>query len=153
MTPASLPRTKEEARRLSLRIWPDPVLSCPCEDVLPEEEPFLVLLVDQMRFLMDLNRGVGIAAPQLGVLKNVFLISAKVRAGEHLFVNPEIQLLGASESPREGCLSVPGRNLNIRRRTLCRVYSRGSSTLLMGLAAQVAQHEYEHLQGVIQVAG
>lgn len=154
MTTAPMPRTRAEAEALSLRLWPDPVLDQVSEDVLPEEMPFVHLLVARMSFIMTASRGLGIAAPQLGVLKNVFLISTRVRALNHVFVNPTVIPQGRAELMREGCLSVPGADTEISRKVMARAYCHGQpgSLLLMGQAAHVAQHEYEHLKGIIKVA-
>lgn len=157
MTVAMMPQTRAEAELLGLRLWPDPVLNRVSEDVLPEEMKSLHLLVARMSFIMEISRGIGIAAPQLGVLKNVFLLSVRVRAPRHVFVNPTVTALGRSELMREGCLSVPGADTEINRKTMVRIsfdefgMSRGS-ILLTGQAAHVAQHEAEHLQGIIKVA-
>jgi peptide deformylase len=154
MTVALMPRTRAEAEALTLRLWPDPVLDMQAEEVLPEEMPHLQLLLNRMRFIMDMSRGIGIAAPQLGVLKKIFLISERVRAPRHVFVNPTVIPLGRTELMREGCLSVPGADTEISRKVMVRAYTDGvkDGLLLTGQAAHVAQHEYEHLQGIIRVA-
>lgn len=152
MTVALMPRTRAEAELLTLRLWPDLVLEMEAEDVLPEEMKSLGPLLDRMRFLMDTSRGLGIAAPQLGVLKKIFLISEILRSPRHVFINPTVMTLGRSELMREGCLSVPGVAAEISRKTTVRVHCTAGTSLLTGQAAHVAQHESEHLRGIIKVA-
>lgn len=111
-------------------------------------------LVREMFITMDADRGIGLAAPQIG--KNIRLFIVKIDDGiERIFINP--QIIATSEeqcSYEEGCLSIPElyasvvrpesitiqyKDINNRRKTL----------EADGLLARVIQHEYDHLEGVL----
>ena len=148
---SEIPRTRADAALLQLRLWPDPVLEQECEPVEPGQD--LTFLLERMRAVMDAAGGAGLAAPQLGVLVQVFIIAERVPASRHVFINPKKPLLlGRRESMTEGCLSVPGVLEPISRGVRARVIHEQGTDFLQGLGAHVAQHEYEHLLGKIQVA-
>jgi len=137
--------------------YPDPVLLKPAEKADPCGEDSAAL-IEGMREAMDLERGVGLAAPQVGVSKRVLLVNTREeQEKEHVLINPEIvQLGGLREWGEEGCLSFPGIWGSVLRYTEVEVSyeSPEGEDLVMkaeGFLARVLQHEIDHLDGRIFV--
>ncbi len=112
------------------------------------------LLDDMQETLIDSN-GVGLAAPQVGILKKVFLVDT----GEDVleFINPEILKTSGEQTGCEGCLSVPGKYGIVTRANVVTVRAQdrfGEWYEVEGeeLMARAFLHEYDHLQGVLYTA-
>ena len=111
-------------------------------------------LVGKMTDIMLENKGIGLAAPQVGLSLRLFIISLdgtreKVRA----YVNPTVTTSGELEAMDEGCLSVPGIYTKIRRYGKCEVTATNLdgeefTEQAEGLYARALQHEYDHIQGM-----
>ena len=140
---------------------PSDVLRAQTRSVAPNEigSSELEGVIERMREVLAVEKdGVAIAAPQIGELLAVFIVSGKV-FGEHepdrVFINPELIKTSRKKEPmHEGCLSVRGlygtvlRSLKARVRALDehgRRFTLGGS----GLLAQIFQHEIEHLRGIL----
>lgn len=132
-----------------IKIYPDPILKKKSEPLhlVGEEEK---KLINYMSETMYANQGVGLAAPQVGVSKRVIVADA----GEGLLkmVNPRIVLKKGSFSSEEGCLSLPGRTVEIQRAEEVSVSYTDENNArsvknFKGLAARVIQHEIDHLDG------
>jgi peptide deformylase len=147
----------EARRRLALaqiRQWPDPVLRMRAREV-EEYDDDLLTLVARMKSLMEDANGVGLAANQAGVLRRVFVFRAEDDADPVAAVNPRI--VDPSDelvSDDEGCLSLQRVLVPVERYatlTLEAEDETGSPLRLelSGLAARVAQHELDHLDGVL----
>ena len=114
-------------------------------------------LIDEMFETMYAEEGIGLAAPQVGVLLRFFLIGLdgdpeSVRA----YINPQLTLGDTIETMEEGCLSVPGVFTKIRRYKTCEVTAQDLqghtfTDTADGLYARCLQHEYDHLEGVTLV--
>ncbi len=109
-------------------------------------------LFDDMIETMDLEDGVGLAAPQVGVLKRVIVI----RIGENLIqlINPEITYEDGQQTDIEGCLSVPGVSRNVTRPLTVKVKGisrEGKMVEYEGsdLLARAFCHEVDHLNGIL----
>jgi peptide deformylase len=142
--------------------FPDPLLqtkSAPVERVTPELSATIDDLVDTMRVSPG---GVGISAPQVGVLKRVVAIdvSASKRGaqvenhGLLVLVNPEILAKGGRQVVREGCMSIPDYTANIERAqwVLVDALDREGKQLILeavGFEAVAIQHEVDHLDGIL----
>jgi peptide deformylase len=150
---------QEARRRLALaqiRQYPDPVLRLEAKDIEAFDED-LAQLVERMTRLMGDARGVGLAANQVGVLRRVFVIQAEEDQEPRAIVNPEIVERGEeTNTDTEGCLSLQGVVVPVERAVSVRVEARDADGTpveleLEGLAARVAQHEVDHLDGVLIV--
>lgn len=119
-------------------------------------------LIDDMIETMREARGVGLAAPQVGVPLRITVIELPEdyddpRAGQTLvLVNPEIVKSTGEWEPDEGCLSIPGYVANVRRYWSVTVKARDRSGREIrvrgeGLLGQALQHEIDHLNGVLFV--
>lgn len=134
---------------------PDPLLNQVCEPCEPGDKS-LKKLAKQMEKAMYATDGVGIAAPQVGVLKRLIVIDCSpedVRDPLTL-VNPEIiETWGEPEIADEGCLSCPGIQVPIERKPWARVkyYDlKGEQWVIEGdgLLGRCLQHEIDHLNGI-----
>ena len=134
---------------------PDPLLNQVCDPCEPGDRG-LKKLAKQMEKAMYANDGVGIAAPQVGVLKRLIVIDVSpedVRDPLTL-VNPEIiETAGELVTDDEGCLSCPGVSVPIERRERVRVRYldlMGDEWEIEGdgLLARCLQHEIDHLNGI-----
>lgn len=132
-----------------IRIFPDPVLRMPAATVT-EFDASLAKLVDDMLETMYRAPGVGLAAPQIGIPKRIFV--ADVGEGPFVMVNPELVETAGKWRFDEGCLSVPGRYWPITRPDYARAVGQGidgSPVAYEGdeLLGRVLQHEIDHLEG------
>jgi len=138
--------------KLRVVYYPDPVLKKICTEV-EKFGPRLRELTDRMLALMHAGDGVGLAAPQVGLSIRLFVCNATGEPGDDLVcVNPRFaELTGAAEG-EEGCLSLPGVHVTMRRATRAVMQAQdvaGRSFELVGedLKARVWQHESDHLDG------
>jgi peptide deformylase len=147
----------EAKRRLALaqiRQYPDPVLRLEAQEV-EEFDGDLKQLVERMMRLMQDARGVGLAANQVGVLRRVFVIQADDEEEPRALVNPSIvERSEESEEDDEGCLSMQGVAVSVDRPVRVRLEASDEegnpvALELEGLPARVAQHELDHLDGVL----
>jgi peptide deformylase len=146
-------------RRLALaqiRQYGDPALRLRAHEVA-EIDDDVRRLADRMVSLMHDARGVGLAATQVGVLRRLFVFQPDPEEDAKAVVNPVIaERADETESDTEGCLSLQGVNVPVDRST--RVVLEGKDPNgddvrfeLEGYAARVAQHELDHLDGVLMI--
>jgi len=137
----------------NIRISTDEVLrkiSKPVKEITPN----VLTLLDDMANTMYDAQGVGLAAPQVGILKRIVVIDV----GEGLLelINPEILETKGSEITAEGCLSVPGASGYVERPTYVKVkaMNRDGDTIIVegeGLLARALCHETDHLDGILYI--
>ncbi|SIO52066.1 peptide deformylase [Rhodovulum sp. ES.010] len=137
--------------------WPDPRLSAPCTPVGAVSDA-VARLAGDMLDTMYAAPGRGLAAPQVGVLWRLFVMDPHGRAGPpapRVFVDPVIEARSVeTASGPEGCLSIPGIVAQVERaleitlswRDLAGTAHRETLT---GFAAICAQHEIDHLDGIV----
>ena len=147
----------EARRRIALaniRQYPDPVLRLRAREVERFDHDLARLVERLMRLMRDAN-GVGLAATQAGVLQRVFVFLASEEDEATALVNPRIvEHSDEVETDDEGCLSLPGVLVPVERYATVTVEGNDPSGTdlrleLTGLAACVAQHEVDHLDGVL----
>lgn len=114
--------------------------------------PNIAVLLDNMAETMYKAKGVGLAAPQVGVSKRVIVVDA----GEGLveLINPEIVSYSGQETDTEGCLSIPGVLGEVTRPYRVEVKGlnrRGEEIIVRaaGLFSRALQHEIDHLDGIL----
>lgn len=147
---------------LKLYTYPDKILSQKCEKVAEVTDDIRKLL-DDMLETMYADKGVGLAAPQIGLAKRIIVVDDKVTEdgvrGPHplYMVNPEI--IKKSEEKiwfNEGCLSVPGQCAEVERHYAVTVryldYNGKEQTLeAEDYLAVILQHETDHLDGILYI--
>jgi peptide deformylase len=137
---------------LDLRTFGDPVLKTRAAPVETFDES-LSRLAEEMLATMREREGVGLAANQVGRLKRILV--AAVEDQEYVIVNPTIEETARStEKDREGCLSIPGIQVEVERPTAVTISGQDASGAPLhleasGLLARVLQHEVDHLDGVL----
>jgi peptide deformylase len=115
-------------------------------------------LVEKMIDVMLKNKGVGLAAPQIGVSLRLFIISLDGNKDTvKVFINPTVTPIGDLDVLDEGCLSVPNIYTKIRRYKKCKVTATGLdgrqfSEEAEGLYARALQHENDHISGITIVS-
>jgi len=142
---------------LGIRKYGDAVLETPCEKVANFGSKELKTLVFDMFETMYANKGVGLAAPQVGVLKQVTVIdtsAGEVEEERLVLINPEIVHLDGQQLGEEGCLSIPGFREDVRRAMTAKVRAfdvDGNAFEVTGeeLLARAMQHEIDHLHGIL----
>jgi len=149
-------RTEAQARRLalrklSLRIHPDSVLRQPCTPVERFDSTLRDLLAE-MRSLMLANGGIGLAGPQVGLTQKLFI--GEIESRQLALINPVLQPGAETETMIEGCLSLPGVRVSVRRPARVSVagfdpHGQRVTWDVDGLWARVIQHETDHLHGTL----
>ena len=134
-----------------IRVFGDPVLRAPAEPVA-EFTSALERLVDDMLETMYGAPGVGLAAPQIGISKQIFV--ADIGDGPFAMINPQILEASGNWDFEEGCLSVPGMYWSIDRPGFAKAAGydvAGNRIELSGdeLMGRVLQHEIDHLNGML----
>lgn len=137
----------------NIRISTDEVLRKKCKPI-KEITPSLLTLLDDMADTMYEANGVGLAAPQVGILKRAVVIDV----GEGLveLINPVILETSGSQIDDEGCLSVPGKYAPVERPNYVKVEAmdrEGNRFTIEGeaLMARALCHEIDHLDGVLYI--
>ena len=134
-----------------IRKYDDPVLYKVCRPVEKFDERLLELLDDMAETMYEAN-GVGLAAPQVGILRRVVVID--VGDGIIELVNPRILRTAGKETTSEGCLSFPGEYGLVERPTEVEIEAQdrhGKSFRMTGhdLLARAFCHETDHLDGKV----
>ena len=145
----------------------DPVLKQKAEKINLSQINELKLLIKDLWDTMYNAKGVGIAAPQIGVSKAVFIADFSFFKDEEnffeeelinmkqVFINPIIvKEKGEDYTYPEGCLSIPNISENVVRKSSLKINFLDESLVMQemecsGIIARVIQHEYDHLQGIL----
>ena len=132
----------------------DPALHIVCKPVTDFDEKLHKLLDDMNETLVD-SGGVGLAAPQVGILRRVFLVDVGLDGNEIIeFINPEILETDGEQEGPEGCLSVPGKYGLVKRPYYVKVRAQdryGDWFEAEGeeLIGRCFCHENDHLDGIV----
>jgi len=143
-----------DVKKCCITHFPAPVLEQVAEPV-EEITGDIRRLVERMIDIMVEQKGVGLAAPQIGVPLRIFVVSVDgTRENARVYINPEIKVSGTMDTGEEGCLSVPGVFAKIRRYKKCIVTATGLDGKTFteeakGLLVRILQHEYDHLEGTL----
>ena len=145
------PMSALRQRPLTLRLYPDSILRRKADHVIM----FGAVLEDFFHMMLDFmweERGIGLAAPQVGVAER--LVVADTGEGPVCLANPEILDRAGSDTMDEGCLSLPGIVVEVERNAQIELRGqdhRGKKVEFeaTGLLARVLQHEVNHLDGVL----
>ncbi len=138
--------------------YPDPLLKKVAEPV-PEGEEGIKKFIDDMFETMRYARGIGLAAPQIGVGKRVIVLDVspvEETVKPLALINPEITAREGKEESEEGCLSVPELTVKIQRAQKVTVSGYTPEWKLVqieadGILAVALQHEIDHLNGTLIV--
>lgn len=141
-----------DLQSMSIVLFPDPVLKRRCEP-MGEIDDAVRALASRMLELMHEAKGVGLAAPQVGVSSRLFVCNPTGEPEDDLVcVNPTITNLSGGEEKEEGCLSIPNVTVMMRRATQGALQASdldGHTFQRLGsdLEVRIWQHEIAHLDG------
>jgi peptide deformylase len=152
-------RERREHHAMAMRLvrqYPDPALRVPATAIAAVDDD-VRSLVERMADIMRRSHGVGLAAPQIGVLQRVFVYRSGADDPVHVLINPELsETSDEMESDTEGCLSLLGGEVTVSVDRHIRVVARGLDEAgapveveAEGLEARVIQHELDHLDGIL----
>jgi peptide deformylase len=145
----------------SILLYPDPILKQVAEPVTEVDESAVAVIQDLVDTMVDSGHSVGIAAPQIGVLRRVLVVDvSKSKLGKDNnhglleMVNPEIIEKSGSKMMREGCMSVPDYTGNVTRaeHIVVEFADRNGQLRVIeasGFEAVAIQHELDHLDGLL----
>ena len=144
-------KAESKERMDEIRIYPDPILrkrAAPIKNI----DGKIKEMVDRMVDTMYANKGIGLAAPQIGILNQIIVVG--LGKDWRALINPEI-VEGEGESVmEEGCLSLP--NIEVPVKRMEKVYIRAwnldgkeASLELSNFSGRVYQHEIDHLNGIL----
>lgn len=138
----------------NIRIMGDPILEKVCKEIKEVTPRIKELIEDMLETMYDAN-GVGLAAPQVGVLKRIVVIDV---TGEDpiVLINPRILETSGEQTGGEGCLSLPGKSGTVTRPNYVKVkaYDRDMKPFEIDgteLLARAFCHEIDHLDGHMYV--
>ncbi|NVK44856.1 MAG: peptide deformylase [Rhodobacteraceae bacterium] len=138
-------------------LWPDARLSTACAPVEEITEDIRALVADMFETMYDAP-GRGLAGPQVGAMLRLFVMDATWKEGEKtplVAINPEIKALSDETCEMdEGCLSIPGITATVTRPERITLAwtdldGRRHTGEMIGAEARIAQHEYDHLDGLV----
>ncbi len=133
----------------TIRVEGDPVLNKTCREIKEVTPKIITLVEDMLETMYDAN-GVGLAAPQVGILKRLVVID--VGEGPIVMINPEILETSGEQTGDEGCLSVPGKAGQVTRPNYVKAkfYDEDMREYIIEgeeLLARAICHELDHLDG------
>jgi peptide deformylase len=147
---------------LTIKTYGDPCLRKPNEDIR-EVTPEVLKLVNDMLETMYANKGIGLAAPQVGVNKNLVVVDVGDVTGKHelvVLINPELLSKEGTETMDEGCLSCPRASVKVKRakKTVVQAINQKGEKVIRedtGFQSRAIQHEMDHLKGklIVDFAG
>lgn len=138
----------------NIRTMGDSVLAKECRPITEMTEKLEVLIEDMLDTMYEAN-GVGLAAPQVGILKQIVVIDVSENGDEPIIlINPEIIETEGSQTGEEGCLSIPGKSGVVTRPNYVKVKALDmdmNEVIYEGteLLARAFCHEIDHLHGIL----
>ena len=140
-----------------IRTIGDELLSKKSKEIDVVDEKIAQLLDDMLETMHETNDGIGLAAPQVGILKRAIVIDLSAEeegVGPYKLVNPVIVKRKGEQVCREGCLSVPGKLGDVvrpREVVVEALNEKGEKVTIKakGLLAVVLSHEIDHLDGIL----
>lgn len=141
----------------TIRIMGDELLYQTSREIKQVTPRIHTLIQDMLDTMYD-AQGVGLAAPQVGVLKRVVVIDVSADGTQPIIlINPEIVETSGEQTGYEGCLSVPGKSGLVTRANHCKVKALNEDMEEYivegeGLLARALQHEVAHLEGQLYVS-
>jgi peptide deformylase len=134
-----------------IRVYGDDILTKKCREVKEMTPRLKELIMDMLETMYDAE-GVGLAAPQVGVLRRIVVID--VGEGPIVLVNPKIVEQDGEQEGAEGCLSVPGKAGNVKRpnHVVVEGFDENMNPVRVEgeeLLARALCHELDHLEGVM----
>lgn len=136
-----------------LRTNSDEILRKKCRAVDEMTDRIKITIKDMIETMYE-SQGVGLAAPQIGILRRIFVVDAQDGEGIRIFINPEILERSGSQVDYEGCLSLPGKQEEVDRADYVKIRALDEKfeefvLEAEGVLARIIQHENDHLDGIL----
>ena len=140
----------------TIREMGDPILEKKCRPIKEMTDKIKVLIEDMFETMYEAD-GVGLAGPQVGVLKRICVIDTREEGEKVCLINPEILETSGEQEGDEGCLSVPGRCGLVRRpdHVVVKAFNENMEEVEVtgdGLFARAILHEMDHMDGILYVS-
>lgn len=143
---------------LEIRKYPDEILKNKASEI-KDIDSNVQKLIDDMIETMYKSNGIGLAAPQVGVLKRLIIVNIsppEEKKSLIVMINPQIVSTEGEVLSEEGCLSLPGFITRLKRRekVFVKGIDRKGKEIQMetnGLLSRVIQHEIDHLEGILLI--
>ncbi len=140
-------------QELKLTLYGNPVLKLRADPILHIDKD-IEHLAEGMVEVMDQYVGVGLAAPQVGVSKRLIIVGVEENEKPITLVNPEITFRSGLGEKDEGCLSLPGVSVPLKRAEKIRIAGtdldgKPVEIEAEGLVARAFQHEIDHIDGIL----
>ena len=141
----------------NIRTYGDSILNKECKPITQMNRKLEILIEDMLDTMYEAN-GVGLAAPQIGILKQLVVIDISPDGDSPIvLINPEIVETDGSQTGEEGCLSVPGKSGVVTRPNYVKVKALDENmeeVFYEGteLLARAFCHEIDHLHGIVYVS-
>lgn len=137
-----------------IRVMGDEILTKKCKPVKEMTGRTMDLIEDMFETMYEAN-GCGLAAPQVGVLKRIFVVDVD-DGNQYVMINPEIIAQEGEQTGYEGCLSLPGKSGIVTRPNYVKMRALNENMEPVkvegeGLLARALCHEYAHLEGQMYV--
>ncbi len=145
---------RPDPAKLELVLYPYPTLKKVAKSV-ERFDDWLNAVVERMKDLMVEHKGVGLAAPQVGLPLRIFVASPSGKREEAVaYINPSLSDERGSEEGEEGCLSLPDIRIKVSRFKSLRVealdvHGQAFGANVEDFPARVMQHENDHLEGIL----
>lgn len=147
--------------KLEIIKYGNPILKNKSEEVNEVNEEIKTLIENMKETLLASGNGIGLAAPQVGINKRLFVYSdlrdnLPPEERLHALINPIFRKKIGKETSVEGCLSIPGMHAEVERayRVICEGLNENGIPVRIkaeGLLARCLQHEADHLDGVMYI--
>ena len=140
----------------TIREMGDPILEKKCKPIKEMTDKIKTLIGDMFDTMYEAD-GVGLAGPQVGVLKRICVIDTREEGEKVCLINPEVLETSGEQEGDEGCLSVPGRCGMVRRPMKVKLKALNENFEEIeiegeGLFARAMLHELDHLEGILYVS-
>jgi peptide deformylase len=137
----------------NIRIYPDPILRKKAL-AIEEIDGKVKDIADRMAKIMYANKGIGLAAPQIGICQQMIIVD--IGQGFRTLINPEIVEGDGESILEEGCLSLPTIRVPVKRMERVFIHGRNLEgkevgSELFGFPGRIYQHEIDHLNGILIV--
>jgi peptide deformylase len=137
--------------KLEVLRYPNSILRKKCDAIEAVDDDVVQLAQDMLETMYE-DKGIGLAAPQVGITRQLIVLD--VGDGPMALINPKIVEAEGSEIMEEGCLCLPGINVDVERSARVRVtgLDTGGDTVEIDdddLLARALQHEIDHLSGTL----
>lgn len=146
-----------ESLHFDLSLYPDPILRKPAGPVAQFDDELRRIVAAMFERMFE-SKGVGLAAPQVGLKKRILVLNPTgERADDLVLVNPTITARSGPETWfDEGCLSFPSIYAEVRRPDRCSVVAFDVNGARIekeydGFVSRIIQHEFDHLEGILLV--